>query len=470
MPKLYYTKTNQGIYPAYQEHVVMSEDNLINANGQVYVYPNGFVNANDPRLKLNILVDGVLKATLSKPFDSNQRANFHVQDIIQDFCQTDITDYVASDTDNTRLQIHKIPKYSKNNNNLQKIEFEAVLEYRSSITGQIITQTQGVAAQAAQNSGSGRYNLHKFFWNGTQQHRDGELLDVTAYVGTATNTAKVLTDYTVGTTAERQQVRKTDYHTVAFFNGTYKRYNTDSNIVAGFTKLRLLSYNAAGSQVYTFNHSNITSQGGVPPSTTMDADNGILYRGTGIQNMIDAGLAAASDFHVGGYYRLDFLDGSNNQIYEPMFFDVVDENCKGFETIRLAWVNSLGAWDYYNFTQRSTRSTRSRRTNFKQDYGFTQDNIFDAYDYNTNQGGLVTYNNEVTQSIEANSDFISEDVAATLESLFTSPVVQMQNADGNFENVLVTQKEYVKQTKANDKVIQYVIEVQFSHNKTVQRV
>ncbi len=470
MPKLYYTKTNQGIYPAYQEHVVMCEDNLISATGTVYVYPAGWVTALNPKLKINILIDGVLRAVLSKPFDSKQRANFHVQDIIQDYCETDITEYITGATDSNREQIHKIPKYSKNNNNLHKVEFEAVLEYRSSITGNIVTQTQGVAAQATNNSGSGRYNTHKFFWNGTRQHRNGEVLDMTNYIGTASNTAKLLTDYATGANADRQKIRKTDYHTVAFFNGTYKRFDTDSDIQAGITASRLISYNAAGASIFTFTHNNTSAQGGEVPTTTMTAENGILYRGTGIQNMIDAGLAAASNFEVGGYYRWDFLDAGNNEIYKTVFFDVVDENCKGFETIRLAWVNSLGAWDYYNFTKRSTRSTRSRRTNYKQDYGFTQDNVFNAYDYNTNQGGVVTFNNEVTQSIEANSDFISEETAATLESLFTSPVVQMQNADGNYENVIVIEKEYVQQTKANDKVIQYVIEIQYSHNKTVQRI
>ena len=59
MPKLYYTKTNQGIYPAYQEHVVMCEDNLITATGEVYSYPAGFVPALNPKLKINILIDGV---------------------------------------------------------------------------------------------------------------------------------------------------------------------------------------------------------------------------------------------------------------------------------------------------------------------------------------------------------------------------------------------------------------------------
>ena len=470
MPKLYYTKTNQGIYPAYQEHVVHSVDNVVGANGTVYVYPNGFVPALRPKLKLEILVGGVSKAVLTKPFDSNQTANFHVQDIIQDFCETDLTEYVASDTDTDRLQIHKIPKYSKNNNNLQEIEFTAILEYISSINGNVITQTQNTAVQAIQNSGSGRYNHKKFFWNGTQQHRDGEVLSSDAFVGTASNTAKVLTDFATGSTAVRQKVRKTDYHTVAFFNGTYKRFNTDSDIVAGINHIRLISYNTAGSSIYTVIHNNLSSQGGEAPSAAMTADNGILYRGVGIQNFVDAGLAAASDFEVGGYYSIEYRDSSNNVIYEPTFFDVVDENCKGFETIRLCWVNSLGAWDYYNFDTRSTRTTDSRRTNFKQDYGFNQDSTFDAYDYNTNQGGLVTFNNEVTQSIEANTDFIDETTAATLESLFTSPVVQLQNADGNFENVVVTQKDYVKQTAANDKVIQYVIEIQYSHNKTVQRV
>ena len=90
-------------------------------------------------------------------------------------------------------------------------------------------------------------------------------------------------------------------------------------------------------------------------------------------------------------------------------------------------------------------------------------------DYLTNQGGTQVLSNTVTEEIEANTDFIGEDMAVILKSLFVSPNVQMQLADGTWVGVVVVEKEYVKQTKANDNVIQYVIGISKSQKYKVQR-
>ena len=194
----------------------------------------------------------------------------------------------------------------------------------------------------------------------------------------------------------------------------------------------------------------------------------------GPQNLIDAELFDADDFPVGGSYKVEFREADTTVAYKQLEFEITDADCKGFETIRLAWVNSLGAWDYYNFTKRSTRVTTSKRKNFRQNYGYNQDSGSDGYDYGTYQGGLQTFNNTVAQTIEANTGYITEEEAAVLESLYTSSLVQMYNADlgteGDWEPVIITEKEYVKQTTANDLLKQYVIEIQYSHNKRVQRV
>jgi hypothetical protein len=46
----------------------------------------------------------------------------------------------------------------------------------------------------------------------------------------------------------------------------------------------------------------------------------------------------------------------------------------------------------------------------------------------------------------------------------------MQNADGNFEPVVITNSEYIKQTTANNMVKQYFITLQKGHNTRVQRL
>mgnify|MGYP005671026157 FL=1 len=157
---------------------------------------------------------------------------------------------------------------------------------------------------------------------------------------------------------------------------------------------------------------------------------------------------------------------------------IVGADCKGYETIRLAFLNSLGAWDYYNFTKKSTRSTQINKSVMKQNYGeipyYSTTNIGDILDasyYNqgTYDGGTRVFNVNATETIEANTDFVNEEEAAILEELFLSPDVYMQT--GNiFEPVVINETEYVKQTSANDMLKQYIITIEKGHNKRVQRL
>ena len=463
-----HTKTPQQVYPAYQEHVIAVTNTYLNPSNQVYVYPNGWVTANNPKHTLEITVEGTVVAKLIKPIDADGYTRFHVQEILQDFVSADTTDYVASATDNDRISIHKIPKYSRNNNNLKSFSVKAGLEYTSSVTGNLVTQQTSM-----QFSGSQYYNQTYFVWNGCKQHRDGLLLDMSDFLVDDADT-KILSDFPGGysntDTASRQKIRQSDYHTVAFFMGVSKPHLNGSTTSSRINHIRFTTFNADGTGNTSFVHNNIDSQGGVSGTPNFDSDKSLIYRGVGVQNVIDAGLVTASAFPVGGYYAVQFEDSSNNEVRQRLVFDIVGDDCRGYETIRLAWLNSLGAYDYYNFTKLSVRTTSSKRTNFVQDYGYNQDNAFYAYDYGTHQGGTQTYHNLVTQEIECNTDYIDETTAAVLENLFTSPLVQMQNSSGDWENVVVSEREYTKQTSSNDKLIQYSFSVEYSHKKTVQRL
>jgi hypothetical protein len=118
------------------------------------------------------------------------------------------------------------------------------------------------------------------------------------------------------------------------------------------------------------------------------------------------------------------------------------------------------------------RTTSIVRSTFKQDYGHTPSvkNGSNYHDYGSYEGGTKNYNVNATETIEANTDYISETEAVLLKELFTSPDVYMQNADGNFEPVVITNSEYIKQTTANNMVKQYFITLQKGHNTRVQRL
>ena len=202
----------------------------------------------------------------------------------------------------------------------------------------------------------------------------------------------------------------------------------------------------------------------------MSNDDGLIWLGCGVQNFIDAGTTTEANWNNVTNYKILFSKTAGaTRVSEDLFFEIQDEPCKGFETIRLGYVNTLGAWDYYNFNKKSTKSSTSKRTTFQANYGYNQDANSDGWDYLTNQGGTQVLSNTVTEEIEANTDFITEDMAVILKSLFVSPNVQMQLADGTWIGVVVVENEYLKQTKAIDSVIQYVIGITKAHKYKVQR-
>lgn len=458
------TYTNEAAYPAYQDFNVRVDSTNFTTEGLTYFYPNGWVPALDLKMVLSIYVNDVLAATLKKPFNEYGQAIFNIESVLQDYVNTDVSSYHADGVAPTTA-MHNIPKFSKNNNSLVKVELKGGYEYISSVSGNLVSYPN------IQVSSGNYLNVPFFVFNGARQNRQEVSFNFEDYV--SDNSSRLLlTDFEqVGHDTNlptvMQKVRNSDYHTIAFFNGKYKVYDGQSlqdNTVWGVS---VTFYNDAGSTIYTFNQANIASQGGELSTNNMSAEGGLLFRGVGIQNMLDASLITLTDIAGATYYKVAVAKNNSYDIgLSPQYFRIQNDDCKSYETIRLAWVNSLGAWDYYNFTKRSTRSTNSRRTTFTQNYG-TNLQGSTGYKQFSYEGGLQSFNNTVTQSIEANTDFIHEVEATFLENLFTSPKVQMQNDSGEWENVLVTEKNYVKQTSANDKVIQYVIDIQYSHNKTV---
>ena len=150
------------------------------------------------------------------------------------------------------------------------------------------------------------------------------------------------------------------------------------------------------------------------------------------------------------------------------------EECT-YERIRIAYLNSLGAWDYFSFAKKSTRSTDITRSNYKANYGYTplksqpNVNVGNDWEYGSYEGGTRSYNVNAIQTIEANSDWLTDAEAQSLEELFISPVAYIQNGE-SFEAVSVTEKDYTLQTTANDKLKQYIITIQYGHETRVQRL
>ena len=99
------------------------------------------------------------------------------------------------------------------------------------------------------------------------------------------------------------------------------------------------------------------------------------------------------------------------------------------------------------------------------------------------QGGRKNFRVNTSERIKMNTDFVTEAEGVWLEELINSPEVYILNGFDDtevapyntitnkyVEPVTLTTSSYTKKTRANDKLMQYTIEVEKSKNRRTQAV
>jgi len=430
----------------------------------VFTLQNGATTQFYHKYILKVYINSSLVATLKATANENLNGIFKIENILQDFCNTDIDGFISTTggsstlngigADVTQHAIHKVDAFASNKSNLNQFYVEGTEEYATTADGTVTEQA--VTASS----------IVKSVFNAVRQVQDGfETFNGFDFVLSSTN-SKLLTGFD---SSINRNLRSTDYHTLAFLNGKWggaaaqqslpdkfvvKFYN-DANVQQGSTIDYDIDATATNGALYGSILNHTIASTGISKA-------GLIYFGCGLKNITNNGASIPA---AATYYTVQ-AENTGSAISELYRFNIVDENCKGYETIRLAYLNRLGTYDYYNFNKRSTRTTAVQKNTFKKAYGDYQGA---TYSYGVYQGGTNNYGVTANETIEANTDFISEAEAEALEELFTSPSVFMQNTNGDFEPVVITEKEYTKQTSANDRIIQYTIGLHKAHNKRIQR-
>lgn len=258
-----------------------------------------------------------------------------------------------------------------------------------------------------------------------------------------------------------------DWHTVAFLNNKGKFYSDVNYIEVAY-------YDSSNSLMQAAVYfQNTASKGGYPPSGgTYTKFNSLIYFGCGPQNLEDQSFSNnAKPTHANNVgWKYYTIRGSSNNTgtidYEttPYYF-IKDPkgSCKGFKIRRLAWFNSKGGYDYYNFKMKSTQTLEVTRDNYQTILGNFSG---EYYSYNNTGRGKTT--RRVTSILKETlqTDFIVESEAQLLESLITSNRVDIvANADTTYtESVIITDTSFVKKTNANDRLrIQYTINIEYAN-------
>jgi hypothetical protein len=189
------------------------------------------------------------------------------------------------------------------------------------------------------------------------------------------------------------------------------------------------------------------------------------------------GLVASGAIQ-GGFYTIVAKDSSVNDISKTYTIKLNCPNEKGYEPIRLCWLNQWGAWDYYTFTQKSIKSTSTSGATYNQLAGTWNESLYRPDSY---KGGKKAFRVNATEKITMNSDFVTEDESVIFEELVNSPEVYLLKG---YEDIVETSSvlnqyvtpvrlltsSFTKKTIANDRLMQYTFEIEKSKTLRTQAV
>jgi hypothetical protein len=180
----------------------------------------------------------------------------------------------------------------------------------------------------------------------------------------------------------------------------------------------------------------------------------------------------------GGYITVEAQKQNSDEISKLYTIKLNCPNGKGYEPIRLCWLNQWGAWDYYTFTQKSIKSTSTSGATYNQLAGTWNESLYRPDSY---KGGKKAFRVNATEKITMNSDFVTEDEAVIFEELVNSPEVYLLKGYVSGAETTSVLNQYVtpvrlltssftKKTIANDKLMQYNFEIEKSKTLRTQAV
>ena len=398
-----------------------------------------------------------------------------MKDNVQRFSQYNQVDY----SDKNPHSIHQIDKWSTNRNACRLVGIKFSAEYATTRTGTLNTTNK---------INSEFYYIH----NAVRQEDDTLAIDsITGYFGYNYDFNK----YVLNSTAAKfltnapttQYIGENDFCTLGLFAQSDSGIgsvlpgsrlgkfvgSTTSNTRIRYIDIKFfLNGVQTGSTItYDYHASN-----GSAHWQTVNPKAQIQYVGVGTANIQGAGNSLPASWD---YYTVTARDYDGVVVSDTYSF-YKEEVCKGFEKFRLCWLNRLGVWDYFNFTKKNVRKVNSKRETYQQIKGSWNESRYMKHGYKGGQKVFATNSKEV---ITLQTDFITEEAAQWLEELFTSPdvfVLQEKSTDrstGAVVNILnkyvqpcvVMTSSYTRKTTANDKLKQYTIEIEMSHNKRIQK-
>jgi hypothetical protein len=397
--------------------------------------------------------------------NNRARAIFDVRDVVNSQLEDTIADQNATTRSIHAVGVNVIAKpFSTNSNQVKKIYVKGYQNYSSAANESPVDVTTGsvndtkyyIAASLplTTSRGTADFQSNSFLAYSLNGVSDTFLSDV----------QRQGFGLIAGDEGRINYVQSTDLHTVAFLNG-------ESDFDSVPVRMYITYYDSNGSSIGSTQYiENTVAEGGAVPTTSgSEVDSNakrLLYFGCGPGNLQAQSAttgARPSNFTDWYFYTVQATNaGGVSNVSDKYIFINQDGSCKGFKVRRLAWRNSLGCYDYFNFKKKSVQTIEVNRNNYETMLGNFNS---DMYSYDSFARGKKTRQVTAVLKETLQTDWITETDAVLLESLIMSTNVSIiDNDDTDYTvPVMVTDTSFVKKTSANDGLIQYTVNIEYAN-------
>lgn len=131
--------------------------------------------------------------------------------------------------------------------------------------------------------------------------------------------------------------------------------------------------------------------------------------------------------------------------------------CSIYPTIRLHWLNKLGAFESFNFIRNTRQTEEIERKQFKAPM---------TIGYSKSDRLKTNYNTTINDKITINSDWINEEQSLLLEQLATSPIVYLERNSTNFIAVNLSNANYeTKKYLSDRKLFNVSFDMEYTYSR-----
>ena len=388
---------------------------------------------------------------------------FDLSSVVENYVSADNMARIGSSykgtttTDDDRHPIHLIDKYSGNVNAIRYLVIQFKTEYFDTTTNQLV-QVEAVNSSLFQIFNGYLSYADKLEISGADFGYNVGKFNLSAASNQFLTNAPVV-----------QYANLDDYGTVGILA-------PNDNL----SFIKLIYKDSSGSSLGTENINRTTSNGAYDSFNAFIGMN-LMYFGCFPANLRNhsstfQALVTAGTINNGSIEVTPFDVGSN-QIGKTYTININCPDLKGYESIRVCWLNQWGVWDYYTFTKKSSKNITTQGSTYHQLKGTWNDS---KYRLDSFKGGKKTFRVNSMEKITMNTDFITEEESIWLEEFINSPeayILDGFQTDNSFAalNTYVTPvrlmtTSYTRKTVANDKLIQYTFEVEKTKTLRTQAI